>query len=233
MRSSNAFLIGFTVGAAIGVVVATVTLKAYFSRECDEKVESVRERYEHMNKTLTDNKNVVEENKYIVANIDKPKNPKNIPELHELSEVTNYNGYAKLTRAITDSEKADVVVTDEPDPETYDTHLDDADPAELDSLYPTDDELGSLYPTDDDPDPEEIDEDDYGSDPEFEKVDLLYYAMNDVLTDINDDLVPRSFIGDENLSLFDERNTSQFFFRNRSTGADYCVTLVNARWMGD
>ena len=94
-------------------------------------------------------------------------------------------------------------------------------------------DLGSLYPTDDDPDPEEIDEDDYGRNPEFEKIDLLYYAMNDVLTDINDDLVPRSFIGDENLSIFDERNTSQFFIRNRSNGADYCVTLVNARWMGD
>ena len=229
MRNSNAFLIGFTVGAAIGAVVTTVTLKAYFSRECDEKVESVREWYEHANKTLTDNANVIEENnKYIVANIDKPKNPKNIPELHELSEVTNYNAYAKLTRAITDSEKADVVVTDEPDPETYDTHLDDVDPIELDE-----EDLGGLYPTDDDPDPEEIDEEDYAGNPEFEKIDLLYYAMNDVLTDLNDDLVPRSFIGDENLSLFDERNTSQFFIRNRSTGADYCVTLVNARWVGD
>lgn len=228
MRNSNAFLIGFTVGTTIGVVVATVTLKAYFSRECDDKVESVREWYEHVNKTLADNTNIIEENKRIIANIDKPKNPKNIPELHELSEVTNYNGYAKLTRSIADSEKADVVVTDEPDPETYDTHLDDADPVELDE-----EDLGSLYPTDDDPDPEEIDEDDYEGNPEFEKIDLLYYAVNDVLTDENDDLVPRSFIGDENLSAFDERNSSQIFVRNRSTGADYCVTLVNARWMGD
>ena len=229
MRNSNAFLLGFTVGATVGIVVATVTLKAYFQRECDERVESVRERYSRPVRVNVDVEDeAVNKGARVIANIDKPKTAKDIPEIHEMTEVTNYNGYAKLVRTVTDAERDDIVVTDDPDPETYDTHIDDSPPFDLDE-----EDLGSLYPTDDDPYPEEIDEDDYDGHPEFEKVELLYYATNDVLADENDDLVPRAFVGDENLSAFYERGESQIFIRNRGTGADYCVTLINAKWTGD
>lgn len=64
--------------------------------------------------------------------------------------------------------------------------------------------------------------------PEYEKVDLTYYAGDHTLCDAYDDIVKGEAVGVDNLSFLDDNNTvKEMYIRDDNIQTDYAIVKVN------
>lgn len=197
----------FASGAVSGVLVT----KSYFEKRTNEEVESVKKSLRTMIHLPRPEKEEKAENDISVK---RPTDPR------KAEVVVDYSGYSKVVKEYTADEDEDPAESESPSddiPEDVENYLD----GKRDSETPR-------------REPRLIKYEDFGELPYYDKITLLYYMDDEVLTTEDDEIIPHpeELLGDALTKFGFNRNDERVIFvRNEKRSTDYEIDKVFDAYM--
>lgn len=196
----------FASGAVSGVLIT----KGYFEKRTNEEVESVKKSLRTMIHLPRPEKEEKTENDISVK---RPTDPR------KAEVVVNYSGYSKVVQEYTADEDEDPAESESPSddiPEDVENYLD----GKRDSETPR-------------REPRLIKYEDFGELPYYDKITLLYYMDDEVVTTEDDEIIPNpeELLGDALTKFgFNKNDERVIFVRNEKRNTDYEVDKVFAAY---
>lgn len=196
----------FASGAVSGVLIT----KGYFEKRTNEEVESVKKSLRTMIHLPRPEKEEKTENDISVK---RPTDPR------KAEVVVDYSGYSKVVREYTADEDEDPAESESPSddiPEDVKNYLD----GKRDSETPR-------------REPRLIKYEDFGELPYYDKITLLYYMDDEVVTTEDDEIIPNpeELLGDALTKFgFNKNDERVIFVRNEKRNTDYEIDKVFAAY---
>jgi hypothetical protein len=195
----------FVFGAVSGVLVS----KGYFEKKANEDIESVKESLRTMIHLPRPEK---EEKSADDISVKRPADPR------KTEMVVDYSGYSKVVKQY----------TDDPDPAESESPSEDDIPEDVENYL--DGKRDSEEPR---REPRLIKYEDFGELPYYDKITLLYYMDDEVLTTEDDEIVPNpeELLGDSLTRFgFNKNDERVIFVRNEKRNTDYEIDKVFAAY---
>lgn len=196
----------FASGAVSGVLIT----KGYFEKRTNEEVESVKKSLRTMIHLPRPEKEEKTENDISVK---RPTDPR------KAEVVVDYSGYSKVVQEYTADEDDDPAESESPSddiPEDVENYLD----GKRDSETPR-------------REPRLIKYEDFGELPYYDKITLLYYMDDEVVTTEDDEIIPNpeELLGDALTKFgFNKNDERVIFVRNEKRNTDYEIDKVFAAY---
>ena len=196
----------FASGAVSGVLIT----KGYFEKRTNEEVESVKKSLRTMIHLPRPEKEEKTENDISVK---RPTDPR------KAEVVVDYSGYSKVVKEYTADEDDDPAESESPSddiPEDVENYLD----GKRDSETPR-------------REPRLIKYEDFGELPYYDKITLLYYMDDEVVTTEDDEIIPNpeELLGDALTKFgFNKNDERVIFVRNEKRNTDYEIDKVFAAY---
>lgn len=202
--------IKYAVIFASGTVSGVLITKGYFEKRTNEEVESVKKSLRTMIHLPRPEKEEKTENDISVK---RPTDPR------KAEVVVDYSGYSKVVKEYTADEDDDPAESESPSddiPEDVENYLD----GKRDSETPR-------------REPRLIKYEDFGELPYYDKITLLYYMDDEVVTTEDDEIIPNpeELLGDALTKFgFNKNDERVIFVRNEKRNTDYEIDKVFAAY---